>query len=88
LNAYGNPQSDPKVATKLIAYVTLHYLHVHKALKQIDSDWHAGNFKAVGTEGGQLAHDMLGEFHEEGRHHKKSHKKMRSHDRFDKTYQE
>jgi len=33
---------------------------VHSALKQIDSDWHAGNFKAVGTEGAQLGHDMLG----------------------------
>jgi len=33
LNAYGNPQSDPKIATKVIEYVTLHYLHVHKTLK-------------------------------------------------------
>jgi len=33
LNAYGNPQSDPKIATKLIEYVTFHYSHVHKALK-------------------------------------------------------
>jgi len=33
LNAYGNPQSDPKIAAKLIAYVTFHYSHVHSALK-------------------------------------------------------
>jgi len=40
--AYGNPQDDPNIATKLIAYITFHLAHVQKSLKTIDADWHSG----------------------------------------------
>jgi len=43
-NAYHNPSKDPNILKKIIAYVTLHYLHVHKSLKTIDDDWHATNY--------------------------------------------
>jgi predicted DNA binding CopG/RHH family protein len=45
LNAFGNPQTDPNIAKKLIGYVTLHYAHVHQSLITANNDWTSANFK-------------------------------------------
>jgi len=44
---------------KIIAYVTIHYLSVHKSLQDIDNTWHKGQAKETGEKLAGLAHDVL-----------------------------
>jgi hypothetical protein len=48
------------IEKKIITYVTLHYLAVHKWLGDVDSDWHAAKYFQVGQKAGEEGHLMLG----------------------------
>jgi len=48
------------IEKKVITYVTLHYLSVHKALGEIDSDWHSAKYYQAGWKGGEEGHQILG----------------------------
>jgi len=59
--AYNLTDADSSVVEKkVITYVTLHYLAVHKWLGDVDSDWHAGKYYQVGWKGGEEGHLILG----------------------------
>ena len=53
--------SDPSVIEKkVITYVTLHYLTVHKWLGDLNNDWKAGKPYQVGWAAGEHGHTILG----------------------------
>ena len=55
-----NNASSDEIEKKIITYVTLHYLTVHKWLGDVDDTWHAGNYYQVGYKGATYAHNVLG----------------------------
>ena len=65
-----NPKnaSSDEIEKKVIAYVTLHYLTVHKWLGDLDDTWHAGNYYQVGFKGATYGHNILGLSAEEMTH--------------------
>lgn len=62
LSAIYNPknESSDAIEKKIITYVTLHYLTVHKWLGDLDDTWHAANYYQVGFKGATYAHNVLG----------------------------
>jgi len=44
----------------VIAYVTLHYLEVHKWFGDLNNLWVAGKYYQVGFDGAGYAHKVLG----------------------------
>lgn len=48
------------VEKKVIEYVTLHYLAVHKWLGETDTDWHAAKYFQVGQSAAKEGHVILG----------------------------
>jgi hypothetical protein len=53
--------TDPSVIEKkVITYVTLHYLEVHKWLGDLNTAWKAGKFYQVGFDGAGYGHKVLG----------------------------
>jgi len=60
-DAYNITNADEGVVEKkVITYVTLHFLAVHKWLGDVDNDWNAGKYYQVGWKGGEEGHLMLG----------------------------
>lgn len=59
---YGiDDKTDPKELEKrVLEYVTLHYLSVHKSFQSLDNDWHSAKYYQVGTAGAKLGHEILG----------------------------
>ena len=59
---YGvTPTTDSAVIEKkIIAYVTLHYLEVHKWLGDLNNNWKAGKYYQVGFDGATYGHKVLG----------------------------
>ena len=59
---YGiTPDTDPSVIEKkVLTYVTLHYLEVHKQVCDLSDLYKAGKYKDVGSQGGAYAHKILG----------------------------
>lgn len=57
-----NPKnlSDDEIKKKVITYVTLHYLTVHKWLGELDDLWHHANYYQVGFKGAGYGHNVLG----------------------------
>ena len=54
-------ETDPSVIEKkVLTYVTLHYLEVHKQVCDLSDLYKAGKYKDVGTQGGAYAHKILG----------------------------
>ena len=51
---------DDKTEQKVITYITLHYLEVHKELGVLNSDWKAQKYYDTGKEGGKYAHKVVG----------------------------
>ncbi len=45
---------------KIIAYVTLHYLTVHKWFGTLNDEWKAGKWYQTGFDGANYAHNVLG----------------------------
>jgi len=78
-------ESSDAIEKKVITYVTLHYLTVHKWLVDVDDTWHAANYYQVGFKGATYGHNILGlseeveELKPFGRHHNKHHKKHHNH---------
>ena len=58
---YGiTPDTDmDKLQKKVIAYVTLHYLTVHKWLGTLNDEWKAGKFYQTGFDGATYGHTIL-----------------------------
>jgi len=53
--------TDPSVIEKkVIEYVTLHYLTVHKWLGDLNSEWTSGKFYQVGFDAAKDGHVILG----------------------------
>ena len=48
------------IEKKVIAYVTLHYLEVHKTLGELNSDWKAGKYYQTGYTAATFGHKVLG----------------------------
>jgi hypothetical protein len=48
------------IEKKVIAYVTLHYLEVHKWLGDLNNNWKAGKYYQVGFDGASYGHKVLG----------------------------
>lgn len=60
-DAYNLTDADSSAVEKrVIAYVTLHYLTVHKWLGDMDSNWHAAKYYQVGWSAGEHGHTVLG----------------------------
>jgi len=59
---YGiTPTTDSSVIEKkVIAYVTLHYLEVHKWLGDLNNQWKAGKYYQVGYDAAGYGHKVLG----------------------------
>jgi len=59
---YGiTPTTDSSVIEKkVIAYVTLHYLEVHKWFGDLNNNWKAGKYYQTGFDGAGYAHKILG----------------------------
>jgi hypothetical protein len=54
-------KTDPSVIEKkIISYVTLHYLTVHKWIGSLDSNWKGGKYYQVGYDAGSYGHTILG----------------------------
>jgi hypothetical protein len=53
-------ESGDEIKKKVITYVTLHYLTVHKWLGDLDDLWHAANYYQVGYKGAGYGHQILG----------------------------
>lgn len=53
-------QSEDEIKKKVITYVTLHYLTVHKWLGELDDLWHKNNFYQVGFKAAGYGHNVLG----------------------------
>ena len=51
-DALGVNGDSAALEKKIIAYVTLHFLAVHKWLVDLDDTWHAGDYYQVGWKGG------------------------------------
>ncbi len=52
--------TDPStIEKKIIAYVTLHYLTVHKWLGGLNDNWKAGKFYQVGYDAATYGHSVL-----------------------------
>lgn len=53
--------TDPSVIEKkVIAYVTLHYLEVHKWLGDLNNNWKGGKYNQTGFDAGTYGHKVLG----------------------------
>ena len=50
---------------KVIAYVTLHYLQVHKWLGNLNDEWKAGKYYQTGFDGATYGHSIIGVTSEE-----------------------
>jgi len=48
------------IEKKIITYVSLHYLTVHRWLGDVDGDWHAAKYYQVGQKAGEEGHLILG----------------------------
>ena len=61
-NKYGiTPDTDPAVIEKkVLTYVTLHFLEVHKQVCDLSDLYKAGKYYQVGSVGGAYAHKILG----------------------------
>jgi len=59
---YGIDDATDKSALekKVIAYVTLHYLTVHKWFGDLNNLWKAGKYYQVGFDGAGYGHTILG----------------------------
>ena len=59
---YGvTPTTDSSaLEKKIIAYVTLHYLEVHKWLGDLNNNWKAGKYYEVGFGAATYGHKVLG----------------------------
>ena len=44
---------------KVIAYITTHFLSVHKSLQDIDNTWHKGSHKETGNKLASLGHEII-----------------------------
>ena len=55
-----NNTDSSALEKKIIAYVTLHYLEVHKWLGDLNNDWKAGKYYQTGFEGAGYGHKILG----------------------------
>ena len=55
-----NNTDESVIEKKVIAYVTLHYLEVHKWLGDLNNAWKAGKFYQVGFDGAGYGHKILG----------------------------
>lgn len=51
--------TDDSTEKKVIAYVTLHYLSVHKDLGTLNDEWKASKFYQTGFDGAKLGHTLL-----------------------------
>lgn len=54
-----NTTDSSVIEKKIIAYVTLHYLTVHKWLGDLNTNWSAGKFYQVGFNAGKYGHTVL-----------------------------
>lgn len=55
------PTTDSSaIEKKVIAYVTLHYLTVHKWLGDLNNNWKGGKFYQVGFDAAGYGHKVLG----------------------------
>lgn len=52
--------NSTEIEKKVITYVTLHYLTVHKWLQSLDSQWKSGKYYQVGFDLATDAHTILG----------------------------
>jgi hypothetical protein len=61
-NKYGiNDKTDKDaLEKKIIAYVTTHYLTVHKWLGDLNNDWKAAKYYQVGFSAAADGHQVLG----------------------------
>ena len=58
---YGLPAPDSAaLEKKIIAYVTLHYLTVHKWFGDLNTEWKAGKYYQTGFDGAGYGHKVLG----------------------------
>ena len=59
---YGiTPDTDTSaLEKKVIAYVTLHYLTVHKWLGDLNTEWKAGKYYQTGYDAGKDGHNIIG----------------------------
>jgi hypothetical protein len=48
------------IEKKIVAYVTLHYIEVHKFLGDLNGLWTSGEFYKVGFQGAAFGHKVLG----------------------------
>ncbi len=48
------------IEKKVVAYLTLHYLEVHKWFGDLNDLWQAGNYKQTGFNAAGYAHKVLG----------------------------
>jgi hypothetical protein len=55
-----NNTDSSVIEKKVIAYVTLHYLEVHKWLGDLNNNWKAGKPYQVGYDAGTYGHKVLG----------------------------
>lgn len=53
-------ESSDAIEKKVITYVTLHYITVHKWLGELDDLWNAANYYQVGFKGAGYGHTILG----------------------------
>ena len=58
---YGIDDATDKSALekKIIAYVTLHYIEVHKWLGNLDGSWKGGKYYQTGFDGATYGHKVL-----------------------------
>ena len=54
-----NTTDTSVIEKKIISYVTLHYLTVHKWLGSLNDNWKAGKFYQVGFDGATYGHTVL-----------------------------
>jgi hypothetical protein len=54
-----NTTDSSVIEKKIIAYVTLHYLTVHKWLGDLNTNWSTGKFYQVGFDAGKYGHTVL-----------------------------
>ena len=55
-----NNTNSSAIEKKVISYVTLHYLEVHKSLGEINNDWKGAKYYQAGYSGAVLGHKVLG----------------------------
>lgn len=44
---------------KIIAYLALHFLSVHKTLQDVDNSWHKASYKQTGNQLAALGHQLI-----------------------------